>query len=232
MLSSFYYDWEYWGLYNKVTFDGPNRLILVNQGETILDFRADVYSAWKKWLMLENHKQNAAFPQAMRSVGGDPIPGGNLGSTFFLMNGWKIRTWEGDHILTINGNFYTEDGSDPFIPTLERWNITIRNNVSSLPQTSQGGGTFPTATEIATEVEATLDIPTTNAIAAAVRAAVANELAMLREVWKMYGLNPANPLIVSETGRQVGGINQTITDNGVATTVTRTSPLPSDINNP
>lgn len=245
MISSFYYDWEYWELRHKVTFDGTNRLILVNYGETILDFKSDIYSAWKQWVMLQNHTQNAAYPQAMRSVGGDPIPGGFLGSTFFLMNGWKLKTWEGDHQLTINGNYYTEDGSAPFVPTDQRWNIVINTTVSSLPQTATGAGECPTATEIATEVQNTLyipsetsianevssvlDVPTTNAIAAAVRDAVARELAMLREVWAMYGLNPTAPLVVGENARTVGTIQQNISDNGSQTTVTRTSALPPDI---
>lgn len=76
MLTSFYYDWEYWQTYHKVTFDGPNRLILINYGETILNFEDDVYSAWKEWMQLENHIDNMSYAQAMRSVGGDPIPGG------------------------------------------------------------------------------------------------------------------------------------------------------------
>lgn len=76
------------------------------------------------------------------------------------MNGWKIKTWEGDHQLTINGNFYTEDGSDPFVPTDQRWNIVIRNNVSSLPETSQGQGQgpCPTADEVADAVRTELSL--------------------------------------------------------------------------
>ena len=43
MISSYYGFWDYWNLYHKVTFDGINKLILINDGETELDFQIDVY---------------------------------------------------------------------------------------------------------------------------------------------------------------------------------------------
>lgn len=125
---------------DKVTFDGPNKLIIVDFGITDLDVRVDVYSAWKRWTTLAD---NGKYQQAMRSVGGDPLPGGKfLGSTFFLMNGWKIRPFEGDHALTINGNLFTEDGSSPFARTIGNFNVTISLSTSSLVEgISTTGGT-------------------------------------------------------------------------------------------
>jgi hypothetical protein len=35
---------------DPVTFDGPNRLIIVNDGETELEAERDIYSAWKRWM--------------------------------------------------------------------------------------------------------------------------------------------------------------------------------------
>ena len=92
----------------KVTFDGTASLILVESGITELDVKVDLYSDWKEWALLTD---NLKFLPAMRAVGGDPTVGGKyLGATFFLTNGWKIRTWEGDHRLIVNGNLYSEDG--------------------------------------------------------------------------------------------------------------------------
>ena len=88
-----YYFWDYWNLNHKVTFDGEARIIYVNEGVTFLDFRSDVYSAWKEWVQLPSHPQNASYLDAMRSVGGDPIDETNgvyLGATYFLRNGWRI----------------------------------------------------------------------------------------------------------------------------------------------
>jgi hypothetical protein len=44
---------------------------------------------------------------------------------------------------------------------------------------------------------------------------------MLRELWKLSGLNAATPLTVSDTNRSVGDIHQAISDNGTTTTVQR-----------
>src|SRR3990172_1116667 len=96
-----------------VTFDGSNRLIVVDNGVTEIDVKIDLYSDWKEWMLLGD---NSRYAQAMRAVGGDPLPGSKqLGSTFFLMNGWKIRPHEASHTLTVNGNLYSEDGSSPYI---------------------------------------------------------------------------------------------------------------------
>jgi hypothetical protein len=67
-----------------------------------------------------------------------------------------------------------------------------------------------------------------------IRTELENELAMLKEVWRMYGLDPSNPLVVSETQRVVGLLTQAITDNPATceTTVTRTSALPPEITDP
>ena len=57
MLNSLHYGfydfWEYdpeRGFYGNqsVTFDGPNKLIKVNQGITFLDVDVDIYSNWKE----------------------------------------------------------------------------------------------------------------------------------------------------------------------------------------
>ena len=131
MTASWYYNfWEDWQLYHKVTFDGVNKLIIVNYGETTLDFGEDVYSAWKEWILV---RENAKYLAALRTVGGDPTVGTDaLGGTYFLINDWQMRTWEGDHTLTIVGNFYQDDGLPRFVPTLRPHNIQIFGQVSNL----------------------------------------------------------------------------------------------------
>ena len=79
--------WAYWQLYEKVTFDGPNKLIIVNSGVTTLNIRTDVYSAWVRWLALS---PNTEYLYAIRYTGLDPIPGGYTGDVYFLINGWKL----------------------------------------------------------------------------------------------------------------------------------------------
>jgi len=140
ILATYSANFPYWELYHKVTFDGQNKIIKINNGVTDLNFLVDVYSSWKEWALLES---NTKYIQALRVVGGDPTTGGNrLGSTFFLMFGWKMQTWSGDHRLTITGNVYSEDGSNIFIPPEEPAIIEINLTVSNLidaPALSGGG---------------------------------------------------------------------------------------------
>ena len=146
MLIFNYGDWTFWEAYDpplyfgtqKVTFDGPNRLILINEGETELNFKSDVYSAWKEWFSDPNH-ENGTYLEAISNIGGDPLPGARaLGSTFFLENGWRMRTWSGDHELTVTGNVFTREGDPIFVTALGDNTITINLNTATLVETIFG----------------------------------------------------------------------------------------------
>jgi hypothetical protein len=111
------------------TFDGPNKIVILNDGVTAADVK-EIYSEWKNWAISGD---NTKYEDAFRSVGGDPLPGSKaLGATYFMRNGWKIRPYEGDHTLTINGNLYCEDGSSPFVKTVGNFNVFVISAVSSL----------------------------------------------------------------------------------------------------
>lgn len=159
MITFWSYDWEYWFLYHKVTFDAENKLILVNYGVLDLDWRVDVYSAWKEWMRLENHTENPAVLPAMRVVGGDNITSDGarrLGATFFLTNGWRLKPWDGDHRLRINGNVYTEEGEPIYVAADGDNNIIIEQTVSSLVELvtveREATTTPPTPVEVASAV--------------------------------------------------------------------------------
>ena len=100
-----------WGLIEKVSFNGHTRVINVNTGVSSLDIRADVYSAWVNWIQREPW----AYP-AIRYSGGDPIPGGETGLTFFLINNWKI-VYDPNN-TSISGVLYSENYPTPFYNTL------------------------------------------------------------------------------------------------------------------
>jgi len=134
----------------KVTFDGINKLILVNYGETELDVKMDLYSEWKQWVL---QLDNAKFEQAMVSIGGDTISSGRyLGTTTFLENNWKIKPYSWNHILTINGNLYTRDGSSPFIPCDGDFNVTINLSTSNLIDAIATNGSTVDTSSIANAV--------------------------------------------------------------------------------
>lgn len=116
-----------------VTIDGPNRLIVVNAGIDSLDVKQDVYSYWKNWVL---DSDNAKYPPAFRSTGGDPIGGGKFaGANFFIDTsvGWKLRPREADHELTLDGNLYPEDVTVPMLtPTLGGYTVAVILERSSL----------------------------------------------------------------------------------------------------
>lgn len=135
-----------WQLYSKVTFDGENRKIIINPGETQISVKRDIYSGWKLWLL---QNDNMAFPEAIRVVGGDPIsPTLLTGDIYFLMNGWQIVV---EDQVNFEGAIYHDDNIDVF-------NITpgggVISTVSQLVQTVNisGGGSCPDVNQIATAI--------------------------------------------------------------------------------
>lgn len=122
-----------------VTFDGVNKLIICNSGTTELSVQIELYSDWKEWVRTDS---NAKYEQAFSTTGGDALSLTlNLGDYYFLENGWKIRPYEGNHVLTVTGNLFTRDGLSPFVSTVGSYNVSIRSNYASLTQTTAGGGT-------------------------------------------------------------------------------------------
>jgi len=111
MLAAYYGFWDYWALYHKVTFDGENKLIYINEGVSAIDVKIDLYSDSKEWI---RHSADAAsFLPPMRTIGGDPTEGGNLaGDIYFLTNGWQIYL---THSVTFTGDLFSDDFSSPFI---------------------------------------------------------------------------------------------------------------------
>lgn len=123
----------------KVTFNGTDKLIIVDTGQTDIDVRIDLYSDWKEWVLLSD---NSKYLPAFSVLGGDTISTGvYLGSTFFLENGWRIRPYEGTHQLNIQGNIYTrESGEKPVIPTVGTYNVLTNMVRSNLVDTISTGG--------------------------------------------------------------------------------------------
>lgn len=180
------YEWDYWQLYHSVTFDGPNKLILVNPEVTYLNVLEDIYSAWKEWIQFDSTSQyNAAFEQALRTTGGDPLPGEeSLDATFFLINGWKIKPYSGSYNLTIDGNLYDENGANIAVPADGTFNNITISIVNSA-------------------IVRRLGSLTSNA-----------DETKIDEIWKIHGLDATNPMVVNATNRTAGPtITQTFTED-------------------
>ena len=124
---------------NHVDYNTDKRIIYVTTAPTLvggdwvvdLDIKIDLYSDGKEDWLSNDTLNKFEFP--IRSVGGDDLPGEkSLGATFFLDSGWKLKPYEADHVFNVNGNFYSEDGTSPFVGTSGIYNIMIINTVSSL----------------------------------------------------------------------------------------------------
>lgn len=114
----------------KVIFDPVNSLIIVKEGITELDAKIDIYSDWKEWFQ---QGDNSKWPQAMRTTGGDmTVPGSYIGAYYFLLNGWRVRPYEGDHQLIIDGNLFVDGGGNPFTPTVGPYTVLVTLTVSSV----------------------------------------------------------------------------------------------------
>ena len=146
------FHWELWELQHKAIFDGLNKTITIGPETSVIDVKVDIYSAWKQWAMAA---ENMKWAAALRSTGGDPIPGRFLGATFFLINGWRIIL---DHGVDFTGNLYTEEGDSVFI-ALENQQVSTAT-VSNLVDLVE----IPAAVGSAVLAQAVWDLSTTNVI--------------------------------------------------------------------
>jgi hypothetical protein len=154
-----YASWDYWQLYQKVTFDGINKLITVNDGVINLDIRRDVYSAWVRWIELGT---NTSFLPAIRYAGLDPIPGGFTGDTYFLINGWKLII--DLTTVSVTGVLFSDDYNTAYYSASlkPQYPAVVASLVSTVTNTVYQNivtGTVPTPAEISTAV---WDSPATN----------------------------------------------------------------------
>jgi hypothetical protein len=126
-----------------VTFDPTNlRIVEIDAaGDNTLTWQ-EIYSEWKDWLLADASRMR--YPQAFRTVGGDPISETtSLGATYFLQNRWKFRPAETSHRLVVEGNLFTDPaGESPFVPTLSAFVVAIESVVSNLTEVEvvEGGG--------------------------------------------------------------------------------------------
>jgi len=218
----FYYGgnaFDQWPLNHKVTFNGETKQITVNYGVSELDARIDLYSDWKEWAQL---RDNAKFPLALRTIGGDSIDtaqGIYAGDIYFLMNGWQIVI---PHSVKINGVLYHDD---PISPYVINQGGGVQSVVSNLVQTVVVKETVvapgPTANQIASQVRVELT-PELSKINSQADGLTPSQLTMLTELYAIMGLDPTKPLVVTDTFRSAGaGINQNINSTTNQTTVMR-----------
>ena len=137
-----------------VTFDPINLIIteISSGGDNEISWQ-EMYGEWKDWLLADLSR--LGYPQAFRYAGADPISlTRSLGTTYFIMNGWRFRPAELNHRLTINGNCFSDPaGFSVIVPTLGTYTVAVEYSTSNLIDTViTGGGTGPTPAQIADAV--------------------------------------------------------------------------------
>lgn len=221
-----------------VTFDPVNLLIVeINGGSPAVNElnAVEIYSEWKQTLL--DDPSRLGWPQAFSEVGGDPRTlTQNLGTTFFLENGWRIRPAEYSHKLAVNGNLFTrEPGQSIFVATAGSFNVHTETVVSNIIDTMTVGGVDQATVQAALTAQGYTtarapkldDIATASTIAALVMGTglTAGQAVMLLELYRLAGLDPTKPLVVSPTTRKVpangADISQTIQEVAGVVTITR-----------
>ena len=225
----FYNFWEYWNLRHKVTFDGVNKLILINSGEVQIDVQQDLYSDWKEWVRTET---NLKYLPPFNTVGGEPtVAGQRLDVTYFLINGWKIKPYQGVYDLNLVGNIFDVDGGTIKVPA--DVNVNNPNNISINTNTSVivrqiDAGSSASGSGGLTEDESTAlfniegKVVSIYSGATPVSASLVSEQLTtltdiqdkIAEIWKLHGLDVSNPLTVTRTSRTFDDIVQTISTTG------------------
>lgn len=114
------------------TFDGDNLTITLPVSTSEVDAQVDLYSDWKEWVKLSD---NAKFPPAFDTVGGDPVSATqNVAPYFFLRNdnGWRIAPAEEDATVVVTGNLYPRDSTLAMIvPTTGAFTVLVNIDRSS-----------------------------------------------------------------------------------------------------
>lgn len=105
-----------------ISFDGVNKIISLSS--TSLDLR-DLWSKYVDWVTTGD---NAKFPVALTTVGGEEIDSGVYIPVYlFIQNGWFIRPMEANHTLRVSdGIIIRVGGGDPFTDTLGSFRVNTR----------------------------------------------------------------------------------------------------------
>jgi hypothetical protein len=152
-LTANYGYWEFWEAYDpangyfgghKVTFDGINKRIIVNEGVTEVDIKEDVYSDWKEWVQV---RDNAKYEPALRTTGGDPAGSGQFtGDFYFLINDWQIEV---SALVKFTGIIYSDNPDlEPFVINPGGGVISTVSLLAQSVETSSGSLTAEQAAQL------------------------------------------------------------------------------------
>lgn len=226
-----YGEWTYWENYDppnyvgnqKVTFDGPNKLILVNEGVLLLDVQNDVYSNWKEWSL---QRDNSKYLTALTPVGGDPITNEvSVGDSYFLENGWRIQPYSAynGYLLEVVGNIYTrEPNGNPVNPTPKVSVLLTRSNISETIDTTPANQIDLIGDEVVSRFADPNMTPSTISTQVNADFIAGDSGNKLLEIWQILGLDSGNMKTITDAQITVNGITLSISNpDSDTTTVVR-----------
>lgn len=155
-----------------LVFDATNKRIVLDVADISA---AEIFSRWEDWAATGD---NSKYLPAFRHLGGDELGGGlYVANYFFLINGWRVRPMESNHVLVITGNLIVDGGGAPVVQTLGAYNVSVQYTVPVQAQgiATGGGGSGMTPTQ-------------------------AQQLA---DLWRKEGLDPATPVTVDKALRKI-----------------------------
>lgn len=176
---------------------------------------------------IEAEQVNVGYPYLLDASGKTPLGGGAfVGITATLQDAqvaFEARggptytpcVVSGGNLVAVDAN---QDTINPIFPTAFT-QVTLAQ--SSSPTLITAGGSIPTAVEIAAQVRIELT-PELTYLMTLQNGLTSVQATMLLEIYRLYGLDPTRPLVVTTGDRTAGAeITQSINTAGSTTTVTR-----------
>lgn len=115
---------------SDATFDGANlHITLPSIGS--FDTQTEIYSAWKEWIRLSD---NAKYPPAFDTTGGDNVGGGQTVAPYFFCRndlGWRIKMPQADGEIIVSGNLFPRDPASSLFEQTSGYDAFLRLEVST-----------------------------------------------------------------------------------------------------
>tara|TARA_R110002072_G_scaffold95100_2_gene209575 strand:+ start:448 stop:909 length:462 start_codon:yes stop_codon:yes gene_type:complete len=111
-------------------FDGANLHVTLPSIGTF-DVEKNLYSAWKEWIALSD---NAKYPPAFDTTGGDNVGGGQeIAPYFFCRNdlGWRIKMPAANGEIIVSGNLFPRNPAVSLFEQTTGYDAFLRLEVST-----------------------------------------------------------------------------------------------------
>ena len=111
-------------------FDGANLHVKIPSIGSF-DVQEELYSAWKEWIA---QGDNAKFPPAFDTTGGDAVGGGQeIAPYFFCRNdlGWRIKMPQADGEIILTGNLFPRAPATALFEQTAGFDAFLRLEVST-----------------------------------------------------------------------------------------------------